>query len=364
MIDISDVTRIFAGTIVALDHVSLHVEPGEFVTLLGPSGCGKTTLLRLLAGFDIPTDGCILLNGEDVTDVPPYDRDVNMVFQDYALFPHLSVGRNVAFGLERLKWPKDKISKAVRDALDMVELADKIDRMPHELSGGQRQRVALARALVRGPKVLLLDEPLSALDAGLREAMQVELKRLHDKLGITFVMVTHDQTEALAMSDRIVLMLNGKVAQVGTPDELYNAPASPYVASFIGTTNLFSGTVADSSISALSVDTTIGLLQCAPRPDIKQGTPVQVGVRPEHLRLSKEAGKNAINTLPCHIEDALFHGNLTRFRCGTDKGAQQVYWDWQKSAHPDGAVRPSEGDTVQLYAPPADMFVFPQEGAQ
>nr|WP_011102913.1 ABC transporter ATP-binding protein [Ruegeria sp. PR1b]AAN05287.1 RC214 [Ruegeria sp. PR1b] len=364
MIDISDVTRIFAGTVLALDSVSLSIEAGEFVTLLGPSGCGKTTLLRLLAGFDTPTKGKILLNDADVTDVPPYDRDVNMVFQDYALFPHLSVGRNVAFGLERLKWPKAKVATAVRDALDMVELADKIDRMPHELSGGQRQRVALARALARGPKVLLLDEPLSALDAGLREAMQVELKRLHNKLGITFVMVTHDQTEALAMSDRIVLMLDGRVAQVGTPDELYNAPASPYVASFIGTTNLFDGQVIDSSAAELLVETGAGRLHCAPRTDIARGASVRVGMRPEHLRLAADSEASAVNTLPCRIEDALFHGSLTRFRCATGTTTEQIYWDWQKSAHPDDSIRPTEGSTVHLYAPPADMFVFPQEGAR
>jgi putative spermidine/putrescine transport system ATP-binding protein/spermidine/putrescine transport system ATP-binding protein len=365
MIEISNVTRAFSGSVLALDNVSLTIAAGEFVTLLGPSGCGKTTLLRLLAGFDAPTKGSILLAGADVTNVPPYDRDVNMVFQDYALFPHLSVGRNVAFGLERLKWPKARVAVAVREALDMVELSDKIDRMPHELSGGQRQRVALARALVRGPKVLLLDEPLSALDAGLREAMQVELKRLHQKLGITFVMVTHDQTEALAMSDRIVLMRNGRVEQVGSPDDLYNAPASAYVASFIGTTNLFDGTVAESSPTALVVDTAAGRLHCSARVDIERGAAVRIGVRPEHLRLAEQAGDASRNTLSCRIEDALFHGSLTRYRCATGPEArpEQLYWDWQKSAHPDGTNRPAKGSTVQLHAPPADMFVFVQGAA-
>lgn len=363
MIDISHVTRTFGRQVLALDDVSLHIEAGEFVTLLGPSGCGKTTLLRLLAGFDRPTHGTIALNGADVTDVPPYDRDVNMVFQDYALFPHLTVGRNVAFGLERLKWPRARIATAVREALEMVELAAKTDRTPHELSGGQRQRVALSRALVRGPKVLLLDEPLSALDAGLREAMQVELKRLHHKLGITFVMVTHDQTEALAMSDRIVLMVDGRIAQVGTPDDLYNAPASPYVASFIGTTNLFDGRVSASNASELVIDTAAGALHCAPRPGMAQGAAVKVGVRPEHLRLAGPDCAGDINVLPCRIEDALFHGSLTRFRCGTP-GAPALYWDWQRSAHPDGATRPVPGHTVHLHAPPADMFVFAQEGAR
>lgn len=364
MIEISDVTRIFAGTIVALDKVNLSIGEGEFVTLLGPSGCGKTTLLRLLAGFDTPTHGQILLGGADVTDVPPYDRDVNMVFQDYALFPHLSVGRNVAFGLERLKWPKDKVAAKVTEALAMVELADKVDRMPHELSGGQRQRVALARALVRNPKVLLLDEPLSALDAGLREAMQVELKRLHDKLGITFVMVTHDQTEALAMSDRIVLMRGGRVEQVGSPDELYNAPASPYVASFIGTTNQFDGTVATSTTKGLVVDTDAGQFHCAPRTDLTKGTAVNIGVRPEHLRLAATSEKGGINTLDCLVEDMLFHGSVTRFRCGLGPRDEQLFWDWQKSSHSSETLRPAVGTSIQLQAAPEDMFVFAQEGAR
>ncbi|MFN4154093.1 MAG: ABC transporter ATP-binding protein [Paracoccaceae bacterium] len=364
MIDISDVTRIFAGSVLALDNVSLTIAAGEFVTLLGPSGCGKTTLLRLLAGFDAPTRGHILLGGEDVTHVPPYDRDVNMVFQDYALFPHLSVGRNVAFGLERLKWARSRIAEKVREALEMVELSDKIDRMPHELSGGQRQRVALARALVRGPKVLLLDEPLSALDAGLREAMQVELKRLHQKLGITFVMVTHDQTEALAMSDRVVLMRGGRIEQVGTPDELYNAPGSSYVASFIGTTNLFEGTVAEASADTMVIDTPVGRLHATPRAGITRGSAVRVGVRPEHLRLTDADATG--NVLACRVEDALFHGSLTRFRCavGTQGQPGQLYWDWQKAAHPQGSARPVEGGTVHLYAPPADLFVFEQDAAR
>ena len=201
----------------------------------------------MLAGFEIPDQGSVRLDGQDVTFLPPYRRDVNMVFQDYALFPHLSVARNIAFGLERQKLGRAEIRKQVDGALQLVGLSAMADRMPHQLSGGQRQRVALARAVVRRPRVLLLDEPLSALDANLREAMQVELKHLHEKLGITFIMVTHDQTEALVMSDRIVVMDRGRIAQAGTPGDLYDRPASTYVASFVGTSNFLVGTIASVS---------------------------------------------------------------------------------------------------------------------
>jgi ABC-type Fe3+/spermidine/putrescine transport system ATPase subunit len=230
--------------VVAVDDLSLEVGEGEFVTLLGPSGCGKTTTLRMIAGFETPTKGRIYLAGEDVTELPPYRRQVNTVFQDYALFPHMTIRDNVGYGLRVSGVPKSEIAPRVAEALTTVGLLEKAEARPGNLSGGQKQRVALARALVRNPKVLLLDEPLSALDAKLREAMQVELKHLHQRLGLTFVFVTHDQTEALVMSDRVVVMDRGKIVQSGAPTELYDDPATPYVANFIGTSNMIRGEVA------------------------------------------------------------------------------------------------------------------------
>ena len=233
IIRIERLTKRF-GPVIGVDDVTLAVAEGEFVTLLGPSGCGKSTLLRMIGGFEEPTSGRILLAGKDVTALPPNRRDVNMVFQDYALFPHMSVGKNVAYGLRAGGMPKAEATAQAREALDLVGLADRYDAGAHQLSGGQRQRVALARAIVRRPKVLLLDEPLSALDANLREAMQVELKHLHTKVGLTFVMVTHDQTEALTFADQVVVMKDGEVVQSGTPVELFEKPHHTFVGHFIG----------------------------------------------------------------------------------------------------------------------------------
>ncbi len=240
IIGIRGVTKRY-GDVVAVDDVSLDIGRGEFFCLLGPSGCGKTTLLRMIAGLDIPSAGQIFIDGQDMTDWPAWRRPSNMMFQSYALFPHLTVAGNVAFGLEEEGRPKDEIRARVQAALEMLDMANFAGRKPHQLSGGQRQRVALARALVKQPKILLLDEPLAALDKNLRERAQVELVRLRERLGITFVMVTHDQEEAMAMASRIALMQAGKIAQVGSPHELYEAPASRYVAGFFGEANFFDG---------------------------------------------------------------------------------------------------------------------------
>ena len=226
------------GDVVAVDDVDLTIGDGEFFSLLGPSGSGKTTVLRMIAGFELPTAGAVLLGGRDVTHLPPYDRDVNTVFQDYALFPHMSVQQNVEYGLMVKKVPKAERRRRAVEALESVRLAGYGDRRPHQLSGGQRQRVALARALVNRPKVLLLDEPLGALDLKLREEMQVELKAIQHEVGITFVFVTHDQGEALSMSDRIAVFNQGRIEQVGTPREIYELPATPFVAGFVGTSNV------------------------------------------------------------------------------------------------------------------------------
>jgi spermidine/putrescine transport system ATP-binding protein len=245
-IDVRNLTKVFGSgshEVRALDDVSLAIARNEFFTLLGPSGCGKTTLLRLIAGFEQPSSGHILLEGDDIAGLPPFKRPVNTVFQSYALFPHMSVAENISFGLEMQGWDKAKISSRVGEMLDLVQMGSLGDRRPGQLSGGQQQRVALARALANQPKVLLLDEPLSALDFKLRKEMQVELKRLQRETGITFVFVTHDQEEALTMSDRVAVMSNGEVQQAGGPEEIYERPVNRFVADFIGETNFLQGAV-------------------------------------------------------------------------------------------------------------------------
>src|SRR5690348_12885246 len=238
-----DVSRHF-GDVKAVDHLNLDIYDGEFFSLLGPSGSGKTTCLRLIAGFEQPTSGSILLHGQEMAGVPPFERDVNTVFQDYALFPHMTVGQNVAYGLMIKKVPKSEINKRVTDMLEMVRLPGLENRKPSQLSGGQRQRVALARALVNRPRVLLLDEPLGALDLKLRQQMQIELKAIQQQVGITFIFVTHDQEEALTMSDRLAVFNGGRIEQVGGPAEVYERPATAFVAGFVGTSNLLRGDVA------------------------------------------------------------------------------------------------------------------------
>ncbi len=280
------------GSTVGVDNVSLDIEPGEFFALLGPSGCGKTTLLRMLAGLEVPTEGHILIDGEDMGDIPPNKRAVNMVFQSYAVFPHMTVADNVAYGLKIDRVPQAERDNRVQEALDLVQLGHLAARMPDQLSGGQRQRVALARALVKKPKVLLLDEPLSALDAKLREAMRFELSQLQQKVGITFIMVTHDQTEALAIACRVAVMNKGSIAQLGTPSDLYEFPASRFVADFIGSVNMFEGTLIDDKPD----EATVACPELEPYrvhvPHAVLGqakSPVWVAIRPEKMNLHKEA---------------------------------------------------------------------------
>ncbi len=362
IIEIDHVSRIFGGKIVAVDDVRLDIAEGEFITLLGPSGCGKTTLLRMLAGFELPDRGAVRLDGQDVTHLPPYRRDVNMVFQDYALFPHLTIARNVAFGLERLRLERADITRKVEETLQLVGLSDKADRMPHQLSGGQRQRVALARAIIRRPRVLLLDEPLSALDANLREAMQVELKHLHRKLGLTFVMVTHDQTEALVMSDRIVVMHNGRVAQAGTPSELYDRPASTYVANFVGTSNLLKGVVSGISKSAVTVDHAGFKFECPPVRSVVAGQHVIVGIRPEKLQITGLVNGVAppANAIDCEVEERHFHGNSIRLRCRLSSG-EPLLCDQQLGT--TGALRaaPEKGERIRLAADADSLALFTED---
>jgi spermidine/putrescine transport system ATP-binding protein len=296
MIEVAGVTKTF-GQLRAVDNVDLLVKPGEFLSLLGPSGCGKTTLLRLIAGFEIPDAGKILLGNVDVTRLAPYERDVTQVFQSYALFPHMTVAQNIAFGLRMDKVPRREMRARVAEALAMVSLVGQENKKPRQLSGGQQQRVALARAIVCKPKVLLLDEPLSALDAKLRESMQLELRQLHQKLGMTFIFVTHDQSEALTMSDRIAVMNQGRIEQIGPPMEVYLRPQTPFVADFVGQANIWSGEVRAEKLQ-IADDFFIPVNSAKPA--------ARVLVRPERIRVF--AHKTSGDDVPVTIVDVIFSG--------------------------------------------------------
>jgi spermidine/putrescine transport system ATP-binding protein len=298
------------GDVVAVRDVSLEVHPGEFLTLLGPSGCGKTTLLRLLAGLEAPDAGRVLISGRDVTALPPYRRPVNTVFQHYALFPHLTVLGNVAFGLEMARRPADEVRERAGRALEMVRLAGLGGRRTHELSGGQRQRVALARALVLEPEVLLLDEPLAALDLKLRQEMRAEVKTLHERLGTTFLFVTHDQEEALVMSDRIAVMSAGRLEQVATPPELYERPRTRFVADFLAVRNLLEATVESVAGGRATLRTSGGTRLAAPADGLLPGARVLAGIRPERLTLAP-GGENALSGT---VEDEIYLGDRTEWR--------------------------------------------------
>jgi spermidine/putrescine transport system ATP-binding protein len=311
LLALSAVRKTFPGGVIGLDSIDLDIAQGEFLSLLGPSGCGKTTTLRVIAGFEAPTSGTLRLDGRDITGLRPYDRPVNTVFQDYALFPHMNVAENVDFGLSLRKLPPGERRKRVSDALDLVGLADKIGARVLELSGGQRQRVALARAIVCEPRVLLLDEPLSALDAHLREQMQMELKSLQARLGTTFVMVTHDQTEALSISDRIVVMHKGRIEQVATPAELYDRPATKFVAGFIGTMNLLPARYLGREWHNLRFDSDglrFGIAAGEHFPmDIGAGT--TIGIRPEDFIVVPEGTPDSF---AAEVSSVVFHGKALR----------------------------------------------------
>src|SRR5665648_242490 len=295
-IQLDGVTKRF-GDFTAVDKMDLGIHRGEFFSLLGPSGCGKTTTLRMIAGFEEPTEGAIFLDGVDVARLPPYRRNVNTVFQNYALFPHLTVEKNIAFGLKRKKLPKAEIDQRVHDALRMVELEDRGKNKPTQLSGGMQQRVALARALVNLPAVLLLDEPLGALDLKLRRQMQLELKHIHESVGITFIYVTHDQEEALTMSDRIAVMNMGTVEQVGSPEELYESPKTKFVAGFIGVSNFIEGRVESSNgMGALSYGENQRVIFGKPQ-DSPVGDTVSLSVRPEKIRLRRTACSKELSAM-------------------------------------------------------------------
>ncbi|MEM9139881.1 MAG: ABC transporter ATP-binding protein [Pseudomonadota bacterium] len=308
IIQIRHVTKEFPG-VKAVDDAHLDIQANEFFALLGPSGCGKTTLLRMIAGFESPSDGQILIDGEDVSAVPPNDRPVNMVFQSYAVFPHMSVADNVGYGLKVTGTPAAEIKTRVAEALEMVQLGPMAARKPDQLSGGQRQRVALARALVKRPKVLLLDEPLSALDAKLREQMQLELARLQQEVGITFVIVTHDQDEALSMADRIAVMNAGRVEQIASPEVLYETPKSRFVADFIGKVNLLDAQVTGAGTGGVSVEIArIGRAEI-PHTGPAEGA-VTLAVRPEKIRMTSTAPDAAMK-VQGRITDWAYYGDTS-----------------------------------------------------
>jgi spermidine/putrescine transport system ATP-binding protein/putrescine transport system ATP-binding protein len=314
IISIQNVIKRF-GAVVAVDDVTLDIQPNEFFALLGPSGCGKTTLLRMLAGFEMPDAGTISIDDRDMTEVPPNRRPVNMVFQSYAVFPHMSVFDNVAYGLRVVKTPSSEIEPRVREAIEMTQLSDLANRKPDQLSGGQRQRVALARALVKRPKVLLLDEPLSALDAKLREAMQLELVNLQHNVGITFIIVTHDQNEALSMADRIAVMEGGQIRQIARPSELYEFPNSRFVADFIGKMNLFEGRVAGREGDKLGVEVAgLGQLWLPVAAGLSvppEAGAVGIAVRPEKVRLRRQGGEANRIGLPGKVNQIAYYGDTS-----------------------------------------------------
>ena len=314
-VQLVDVTKRFAD-VVAVDSLTLQVQPAEFLSLLGPSGCGKTTTLRMLAGFEEPTAGEIYISGQAVQGTPPHKRNVNTVFQHFALFPHMSVAENVAYGLRQKKEDKSQIASKVGEALEMVKMSPLANRRPRQLSGGQQQRVALARALVNRPSLLLLDEPLGALDRKLREEMQIELKLLQSQVGITFIFVTHDQGEALSMSDRIAVMLDGHVEQLADPDTIYDYPASAFVAGFIGQQNFFDGKARENGSVVEGDGWTIRSSNQS--PDAVDGRPALAAIRPEAVQLREEQPEDPVNSVPgtlagiSHLCDVIQFVDLTK----------------------------------------------------
>jgi putative spermidine/putrescine transport system ATP-binding protein len=318
-VELSHVSKHYGGT-VAVEDVSLEVVPGELVALLGPSGCGKTTTLRMIAGFVRPTSGAIRIGGRDMTALPPHRRNTGMVFQSYALFPHLSVAENIAFGLKRRRAPKEEIRRRVDDIVAVLRLQGLEQRLPRQLSGGQQQRVAVGRALVINPAVLLLDEPFSNLDAQLRESTRVEMRRLQQRLGITTVFVTHDQAEALSIADRIAVMNAGRIEQVGDPTAVYRRPASQFVANFIGRANLFDGTVVERGQSGTRARSSDGVvLQCDAPVGAREAIFL---VRPESIRLSAPNPTQDINAVAGRVDILSFQGPTSHIEVVTEAGRQ------------------------------------------
>jgi putrescine transport system ATP-binding protein len=359
-IKVDGITKTF-GAFTAVAQVDLEIFRGELFCLLGASGCGKTTLLRILAGLETPTSGKVWIDGVDMTQMPAYERPVNMMFQSYALFPHMNVAQNVAYGLKRDGTPKEEISERVDQILTMVELSGFTKRKPHQLSGGERQRVALARALVKRPKVLLLDEPLAALDKRLREQTQFELMRIQEQLGVTFIVVTHDQEEAMTLATRIAVMDEGRFIQVGPPTDLYENPDNRFIASFIGSVNLFAGCALTHNNDLYTIALKKHDLQCQVEhtQHLDNGSSIWLAVRPEKITISRTpTASKKINQLIGTVDDIAYTGNLSTYRVKTQDG------DIVEVTHPNQSrSRGSQliadwGDTVYLHWTSADSVLL------
>ncbi len=351
---LTGITKRFPGGVTAVAGFDLAMEHGEFVSFLGPSGCGKTTTLRMIAGFEAPTDGRIVLDGDDITDRAPNQRNVGMVFQSYALFPNMTVAENVAFGLKVRKRPADQIRKRVDELLDLIHLPDKAKRYPYQLSGGQQQRVALARALAFEPRVLLLDEPLSALDAKIRVILRQEIRAIQRQLGITTVYVTHDQEEALSLSDRVVVMSEGRMEQVGTPFEVYNFPQTPFVASFVGTLNVLPATVVDRAARTVAIAGQP--VRIATDIASSAGKNVNVALRPEMASLGPEGGENRLTGT---VEDVSFLGSIVRIRVRLGENAVLSLDEFNERAF----VLPTIGSTTTISFPAEGPLVLDEAPA-
>jgi spermidine/putrescine transport system ATP-binding protein len=374
-VEFHDVTKIFptpeGSTVTAVDRISLEIKHGEFFSFLGPSGCGKTTSLRMMAGFEWPTSGEVIINGKEMGHTPPYQRPVNTVFQSYALFQHMSVFQNIAFGLEMEKVPKSEINRRVGEALEMVKLGNMGRRKPKQLSGGQQQRIALARALVKRPEVLLLDEPLGALDLKLRKEMQLELKALQEQVGITFIYVTHDQEEALTMSNRIAVMSKGKALQIGGAVEIYERPNCRFVADFIGETNFLAGV-----IKILTKDRVTVLLNSLnqeitgiPQGELSVGKAVAVSIRPEKVRLADDDGKQVRdllgteNLLSGKVVTTAYIGSDTRVVLDLGSSLRMRAWEQNSISTLDPNAYYSAGDAVRIFIPIENTLVLPEDVA-
>ena len=353
-----------AGLIVAVDHIDLEVQDGEFFSLLGPSGCGKTTTLRMIGGFEQPTSGRIELDGQDVTWLPPYQRNVNTVFQNYALFPHLSIFDNVAFGLRRRHVPETEVKRRVAEMLELVELPGYERRRPAQISGGQAQRVALARALVNKPAVLLLDEPLGALDLKLRKQMQIELKRIQQEVGITFIYVTHDQEEAMTMSDRIAVMNRGRYEQLGDPETLYERPATEYVAGFLGVSNLLPARLGARDGAYVAATLADGAVVRVPTIATDGKSAIKIGVRPEKIRLHADpsAIPERMNRLVGRVVDASYLGASTSYIIESGAGERLTVFEQNVERTSHGSLH-RQGEVVHLAWSPDHTFAVGRDGA-
>jgi spermidine/putrescine ABC transporter ATP-binding subunit len=352
-IQFDSLTKLF-GDVTAVDNVSLQIDRGEFLTLLGPSGSGKTTILNMVAGFEKPTQGDILINGSAVGGIPPFKRNIGMVFQNYALFPHMTVFENIAFPLTMRKISQSEIKKSVEEVLALVELQGYGTRYPKQLSGGQQQRVALARSIIFRPPLLLMDEPLGALDKKLREHMQLEIKHLHEELRVTVIYVTHDQSEALTMSDRVVLLNFGKIEQLGKPDELYDQPQNKFVADFIGETNLLEGKIIMREGNIIGVQTLGGVqLRAVFDGNLSKET-VSISLRPEKVVLLFN-DRQMQNVCSGTLEDVIYVGEITKFKIVLEGKGEEIFVKLQNRK---GIPRLSKGDTVRVGWEIDDMTVF------